>query len=238
MNLKFNCAVVGGSGALGKTLVDKLKETGCRVSSLDLCPNDAAHQNILLRGPVHDVANLEAALEEARQHGPFDAVLCAAGGWEGGNASAPSFLSSMIVMWEKNVVGASLAARLLALAGKEGALLVFTGAHAALAPTSGMLGYGMAKAAIHHLVASLSKTKAAGLPAQSTVLAILPTTLDTPANRAVMPGADHSTWTPLEVVADKIVQWLILPESKPRNGSLISVITKEYQTSFVQQQEI
>lgn len=67
--------------------------------------------------------------------------------------------------------------------------------------TPGMIGYGMAKAAVHQLVKSLAATDG-GLPANSTVLAILPVTLDTPMNRKWMPKADHSKWTPMEFIAE------------------------------------
>ncbi|MDH8618413.1 hypothetical protein QIH36_27515, partial [Klebsiella pneumoniae] len=63
-----------------------------------------------------------------------------------------------------------------------------------------MIGYGLAKAAVHHLVSSLSAEKS-GLPKDSSVLAILPITLDTPMNRKFMPDSDFSSWTPLEFVA-------------------------------------
>lgn len=65
----------------------------------------------------------------------------------------------------------------------------------------GMIGYGVAKAAVHHLTKSLAG-KDSGLPNDSAAIAILPITLDTPMNRKWMPNADFSTWTPLEFVAE------------------------------------
>lgn len=64
-----------------------------------------------------------------------------------------------------------------------------------------MVGYGLAKAAVHQLTKSLALT-GSGLPIDSNVVAILPITLDTPMNRKWMPKADFSTWTPLEFVAE------------------------------------
>lgn len=64
-----------------------------------------------------------------------------------------------------------------------------------------MIGYGMAKAAVHQLTKSLAADDG-GLPPQSLVASILPVTLDTPMNRKWMPKADTSTWTPLEYVAE------------------------------------
>jgi len=67
--------------------------------------------------------------------------------------------------------------------------------------TSGMIGYGMAKAAVHQLTKSLAAENS-GLPPSSLSVAIVPVTLDTPMNRKWMPNADFSTWTPLEFVAE------------------------------------
>ena len=64
----------------------------------------------------------------------------------------------------------------------------------------GMIGYGMAKAAIHQLTKSLGGDKS-GLPANSAAVTLLPITLDTPMNRKWMSKADFSTWTPLEFIA-------------------------------------
>lgn len=64
-----------------------------------------------------------------------------------------------------------------------------------------MIGYGMAKAAVHQLTKSLS-SKDGGLPAGSVALALLPVTLDTPMNRKWMPTADTSTWTSLDFVSE------------------------------------
>ena len=62
-----------------------------------------------------------------------------------------------------------------------------------------MMGYGMAKAAVHQLTKSLGDKKS-GLPENSVALALLPITLDTPMNRKWMPKADTTTWTSLGMV--------------------------------------
>jgi NAD(P)-dependent dehydrogenase (short-subunit alcohol dehydrogenase family) len=64
-----------------------------------------------------------------------------------------------------------------------------------------MIGYGMAKAAVHQLTQSLA-AEGSGMPLNSLVVATLPITLDTPMNRKFMANADTSTWTPLEFVAE------------------------------------
>lgn len=72
-----------------------------------------------------------------------------------------------------------------------------------------MIGYGLAKAAVHQLTKSLAAEES-GLPKNSLVSAILPVTLDTPMNRKWMSKADTSTWTPLEFIAEYIDLFLSL----------------------------
>ncbi|OON17508.1 hypothetical protein X801_06653, partial [Opisthorchis viverrini] len=95
----------------------------------------------------------------------------------------------------------------------------------------GMLGYGIAKAAVHQLTKSLA-AEGSGLPAGVHVTAILPIMLDTPMNRKWMPKADRSTWTPLETLAKVFVDW-IEGKDRPASGSLIQVLTKDGLTEFV-----
>ncbi|KAH7979221.1 hypothetical protein HPB49_008776 [Dermacentor silvarum] len=104
-------------------------------------------------------------------------------------------------LWKSSVWTSVIASSLASKHLKDGGLLALTGAKAALEPTPGMIGYGMAKAAVHHLVQSLAGNKS-GLPQGATVVAILPVTLDTPMNRKFMPKADFSSWTPLNFVAE------------------------------------
>ena len=61
----------------------------------------------------------------------------------------------------------------VSLHSRRGGLLLLTGAQAALGATSGMIGYGLAKAAVHQLVSSLGAADS-GLPTNTSVLAILP----------------------------------------------------------------
>lgn len=94
-----------------------------------------------------------------------------------------------------------------------------------------MIGYGLAKVAVHHLVSSLSAEKG-GLPKSSSVLAILPVTLDTPMNRKFMANADTSTWTPLDFVATLFHSWSTDKAARPASGSLVQLLTENSQTSL------
>lgn len=237
------CAVIGGAGALGRALISQLsaKLKGGVIVNVDVTPNEEATNNVLIEMPVSIGANLKAASKAASSLGPYDAIYCVAGGWVGGGVvPADDFIDATMAMYERNVLGAVLAAAIAGASLHHGSedggskgLLVFTSAKASLGATPGMLAYGMTKVATNHLVNSLSGGgRGTGLAPDTCVLAILPETLDTPANRKSMPKADPSNWTPLSVVAEKLASWLVDPASRPPTGSLITVVTRNHETSF------
>lgn len=160
----------------------------------------------------------------------LDAVICVAGGWAGGNATK-DLANSSDLMWKQSVWTSSISAAVGAQFLKTGGFLALTGANAALEGSPGMIGYGMAKAAVHHLTKSLA-AKDSGLPEDSLVIAILPVTLDTPMNRKWMAKADFTTWTPLEFIAEIFLKWTNGVE-RPQNGSLIQLVTKDSKTNLI-----
>lgn len=97
---------------------------------------------------------------------------------------------------------------------------MLTGAAAAVEGTSGMIAYGITKAATHQLVDSMAQQ----FKKEATCLAILPVTIDTPSNRAGMPQADTSTWTNPDFISQTIVDWA--KGERPASGSLLKVITE------------
>lgn len=217
--------VYGGSGALGQAVVRRFKLANFNVISADFTANPDADQSILLLRNASASAHLEMVRHANKD---LNAILSVAGGWTGGNATqlveAVSAMNAQSV--DSSAVCASLAATHLA----EGGLLVLTGAAAALAPTPSMIAYGMAKAAVHHLVRSLG-TSGSGIPDNSTCIAILPNTLDTPMNRKYMPQADKTGWTPLDTVADKLL--CLANGEKIANGALLEIITDKDGTRFI-----
>ena len=79
--------------------------------------------------------------------------------------------------------------------------MVLTGALGAMDETPDMISYGLAKAAVHHLVISYPD----GLPNGADICAILPGVIDTPNNRSNMPDADFNEWTPPADIAEEVV---------------------------------
>lgn len=205
------------------------------VASLDLSANEEADANIIVQSDdplVQQEQHVTACVKQQVPGQQVDAILCVAGGWAGGNATNADCVKHTEMMVKQSLWTSVIAAKLASEFLAEGGFLGLTGAKAALEPTPGMIGYGLAKAAVHHMTKSLA-AKGGGLPDQVTVLSILPVTLDTPMNRKWMPKADTSTWTPLDFVAQQLFQWSAGREDRPQSGSLIQLITTDGKTELV-----
>ncbi|KAF5902274.1 dihydropteridine reductase, partial [Clarias magur] len=195
--------IYGGKGALGSKCVEYFRSKHWWVACIDLNANEEANSSITVQmtDSFHEQANkVTADVGELLGDKKVDAILCVAGGWAGGSAKAKTLCKNSDLMWKQSVWTSTISSHLATKHLKEGGLLTLTGAKAALGPTPGMIGYGMAKAAVHQLCQSLGGDKS-GLPAGAAAVAILPVTLDTPMNRQFMPDADVTSWTPLEYVA-------------------------------------
>lgn len=226
--------IYGGKGALGSACVAQFKSKNWWVGCIDMRANDAADANIIVNGAdswkeqeIHILSQIEDILKEEK----VDGIMCVAGGWAGGNAANKDFLANTELMWKQSVWSSIIATSIAARHLKEGGFLSLTGANAALQETPGMIGYGMAKAAVHQLTKSLA-AKDSGLPAGSLVVSILPVTLDTPMNRKWMPKADTSSWTPLSFISELFWKWS-QNQDRPVNGSLLQLITKDNDTVVI-----
>lgn len=225
--------VYGGRGSLGAVCVNHFKSTNWWVANIDLNSNDEADLNITVSKDItwiqqeeHVVKELATALDGQK----VNAVICVAGGWAGGNA-AMNLSKQADLVWRQTVWSSAIAATVASKYLNSGGLLALTGANVALEGTPTMVGYGMAKAAVHQLTKSLG-AKYSGLPENSLAVAILPVTLDTELNRKWMPKADFSNWTPLTFVAQLFDKWINGVE-RPPSGSLITLVTKNDVTELV-----
>jgi len=223
-------AVYGGKGALGSTLVNHFKSKDWWVCSIDLRENPEADVNVVVKG---------ATLEEQAAHvnkevttlvtEKLDALYCVAGGWAGGDASHENFIKNTDLMMKQSIWTSVISANVAAKHLKEGGLLTLTGAEPCLEGTHFMIGYGLSKAAVHQLTASLAQ-KGGGLPEGAVVQCILPKTLDTPMNRKFMANADFTTWTPMSYISEMFTKWTEDPTSRHPNGALVKILTENSET--------
>ena len=106
-----------------------------------------------------------------------------------------------------------------AKAPRAGGRIVNVGSRASVRPEGGKVAYAVSKGA----VATLTQTLAEELkPEKIQVNAVVPSTIDTAANRAAMPEADFGSWPTAAEVAAAIV-WLASPAASVTSGALVPV---------------
>ena len=226
--------VAGGSGALGQAVVTRLLDAGERVCVPWIAASEAERLRAAfpdqldsgrLRLSECDVADGDqaAALLDvlAADWGPLWLACSLAGGWSGGTSVEElDDLSVLDLMLHLNLRTATVVAREgLKHMGPAGGRVVLVASRTALVPAAGQAAYSAAKAGVLSLVATLAEElRGSGRTAN----AIVPKVIDTPANRAAMPGADHGRWVPPEAIAD-VIAWLGSAASWPISGAAIPV---------------
>jgi NAD(P)-dependent dehydrogenase (short-subunit alcohol dehydrogenase family) len=218
--------VTGGTGALGAAVVGLLLEAGatCHVPVRDLKDSrrfaHRGHDRVVL-SPVPDLAD-EAAV--AAFYGALPG-LWASIHVAGGFAMAPIGDTDKAMLQQQldtNLVSAFLCCRAaVAAIGQGGGRIVNVAARPALEwrQGAGMTAYTASKAALAALTVALAQEVAGqGI----LVNAVAPSTMDTPANRAAMPKADHAAWPKLEEVAATIL-YLASPDNKVGRGAIVPV---------------
>ncbi|XP_062332063.1 quinoid dihydropteridine reductase a [Osmerus eperlanus] len=226
--------VYGGKGALGSACVHHFKSKGWWVGSIDIGANEEADANVLVKlceSFTQQAGQVTADVAQLLGEQKVDAILCVAGGWAGGNCNSKDLYKNADMMWKQSVWTSTISSHLASIHLKAEGLLTLSGAKACLAGTAGMVGYGMAKAAVHQLCQSLAGDDS-GLPSGAVAVATLPVTLDTPMNRKFMPDADFSSWTPLEYIAETFFLWSTGVD-RPASGSLMQLVTSGGSTQAV-----
>jgi len=105
------------------------------------------------------------------------------------------------------------------LTGGGGGAIVCVAARAAVAPFPGGAGYAAAKAAVLAFAQAVAvEYRRDGVRCN----AVLPSVIDTPANRAAQPDADHARWVPPQQVAE-VIRFLCGEQSAPTSGAAIPV---------------
>jgi NAD(P)-dependent dehydrogenase (short-subunit alcohol dehydrogenase family) len=216
-------AVTGALGALGKVVVEAALARGARVAGLD----HAAAQitpganRIELGGiDLSDAAQAKAAVDAVVAHfGKLDVLINIAGGFAF-EAVAEGDPKTWQRMYALNVLTALNTSRsaLPHLAASPAGRIVNTGAMGALQAGAGMGAYAASKAGVHRLTEAL----AAEWKGRITVNAVLPSTIDTAANRASMPKADFAKWvTPQELA--NVILFLASDAASAVTGALLPV---------------
>ena len=217
--------VTGGTGGLGAATISAFVTAGWRVvapvrlGTADRLPAGA----IAVEADLTDAGQVRAAAEEAAsdQGAPLRAVVNLVGGYAGSGLIADTPVEDFEAMLAVNLRPTYLvtAATVPHLVAAGGGSVVCVSSGAAVAPFPGAAGYVTAKAAVLAFAGAVAVEYKMQHVRCNTVL---PSIIDTPANRASQPDADHSRWvSPAEIA--EVVLFLASDASGPTSGAQIPV---------------
>ena len=215
-------AITGGHGALGQAVLSAARNTGLKIAVIDHAMGNPVPQGVLALGGVDltDPKQAEGAITSViSRFGRLDVLLNIAGGfvWQTVDDAAPAW-DRMHALNVSTALNASRAALPYLKTSDEGRIINI-GSAAALKPGAGMGAYGAAKAGVHALTQALAEELKS---TRVTVNAVLPSIIDTPANRKDMPDADPAAWVaPADLAA--VILFLASPESRAMTGALVPV---------------
>ncbi|NGP07275.1 SDR family oxidoreductase [Rhodococcus sp. 14C212] len=221
--------VTGGTGGLGAAVTGHLLDAGWRLvvpwyvdAELDRI---APHPNLeTIRADLSDEQAVEAIVECATkdEDRPLFGVVNLVGGFAAGHRVHETPLEVLDAQLSINL---KIAYRVIQAALPElirhgGGSVVCIGSAAAVRPFPGAATYVASKAAVSALVQALAVEYADD---NIRVNGLLPTMIDTPANRAAMPEADRSTWARPTDIAE-VIGFLLGDSSRAVSGASIPVV--------------
>jgi NAD(P)-dependent dehydrogenase (short-subunit alcohol dehydrogenase family) len=229
--------VAGGTGGLGRAVSSAFIEDGARVvvtfrrpGDLDELKKAASVRLVETQGASLDGFNVDVTDEAAvaklidgivERHGRLDCLVNAVGGYAGGvklwEMEAKAFEQQLALNLRSGFVLAKAAARVMVKQG-SGAIVNVT-SKAAVEHAAGASAYAASKAAAVAMIDSLAADlKGTGVRANS----IMPSIIDTPANRKAMPKADFAKWPKPEEIA-RVILFLCSDEAKLIQGAAVPV---------------
>ena len=229
-------AITGGAGALGSALAAHLVGQGYRVALFDterakerlaqIAKQLGAANAVVHAGDFATSATWESALAATRAG--FGAVpthgALVAGGWDGGaplHAAKDDSAYEKMIALNVNTTYRALRSLLPAMVEKKGGSIVVVGSRAVSQPwtSAGAAAYGASKAAVVSMAQAVAQEV---LEHGVRINAILPSTMDTPANRASMPDADPSKWVALDS-ASAVIAFLLSEDARDVSGAALPV---------------
>jgi NAD(P)-dependent dehydrogenase (short-subunit alcohol dehydrogenase family) len=218
--------VTGASGGLGPAVVDAFLAAGATVVGVSRSIRRHEDEHFIsVAADLGTAEGVKAAVNEAlKKTQGLDALVHVMGGFAGGKPVQDTDDAT----WE-SMIGANLRSAFLITRAvlphmiKAGyGRIVAVGSRVGEEPASGLSAYGVSKAGLHALVRTIARET---LDQGITANVVMPSTIDTPANRKAMPGADFRKWVRPEKIAEQIV-WLCSDAASETSGALLPIYGK------------
>jgi NAD(P)-dependent dehydrogenase (short-subunit alcohol dehydrogenase family) len=211
--------ITGATGSLGQAVLTRFLEAGDSIIAIH-APNQKVPETPGVKWVGLDLSVRKSVIDFFATLDEVDAVVHCVGGFRWGHIeslTAEDFRFLLSANFESSFYVASGAIPLMKK--KKNGTLLFISSKATLSPATGVSAYAATKAAVNAMVTSLAEElKNEGVR----VNALLPTVIDTPANRKDMPHADTSKWVSPSDIAQLLYD-LTLPKSRSITGALIPV---------------
>jgi NAD(P)-dependent dehydrogenase (short-subunit alcohol dehydrogenase family) len=208
--------ITGATGGLGGAVVERFAADGWDVLGVDRRPGEDRERVRFLEADLFDQGAVERAVAQAGDE--LQAVVNLVGGFAQGGRVHETPIDEFERQFTLNLRPTYLVTA-AAIPRMRSGTVVCVGTRAALRPFPGAAGYVASKAALLALVRALdTEYRDDGIR----VNAVVPSVIDTPANRDSMPDADHDTWVRPEAIAD-VIHFLSSDASAPISGAEIPV---------------
>jgi NAD(P)-dependent dehydrogenase (short-subunit alcohol dehydrogenase family) len=212
--------ITGASGGLGRAVVQAFADREATVFAVARSAEDAPPTGRVTRVAA-DLTTVEGARRAAAAAGRVDALVHLVGGFAGGDPVQQTGDDTWMQMMNLNLHAAfyMIRAVLPAMIENGRGRIVAVSSRTGLEPAAGLSAYGVSKAGLNALIRTVAlETKNTGVTAN----AVLPSIIDTSANRRAMPSADYSRWVRPEAIAEAIC-WLAGDSADSISGALIPV---------------
>jgi NAD(P)-dependent dehydrogenase (short-subunit alcohol dehydrogenase family) len=213
--------VFGAAGALGAGVAEAFAAAGAVVLAADRVTPAAEHQLAGVSYQAVDVLDHAAVAAVLDASAAPWAVINTIGGFAPRRRLAELDPAELTGQLQLNLVSAAIitshALRVMQAAGQG--RIVHTASRSGLVSAGAGFAYSVSKLGVLHLVA-MAADEVRGT--RITVNCVVPSVIDTPANRAAMPAADHAAWPKVPDVARSYL-YLASPEAGLVNGAAIPV---------------
>ncbi|WP_129113269.1 SDR family oxidoreductase [Halegenticoccus tardaugens] len=219
--------VTGASGALGSAVATVFRDAGATVAAADIVEPDDDDALLDPGGGIHfyqadltsedEVSDLVDSVVE--DHGRLDFLLNIAGTWRGGSPIDETDVDAFDFLFDVNLKTMFLASKhaLSHLRETEGAI-VSVSARASLEGGEGDGPYRASKAGVRLLTETIAEENLGTVRAN----AVMPSVIDTPQNREMMPDADHDAWVdPAEI--GRVMSFLCSDAAAVTSGAAVPV---------------